>query len=277
MNAQLHIQTALRNNKTYLKNCYFTIPFKILNITEDKTATELKLMLMSSSPGILDEDHYNVKIELEEGCSLHLQTQSYQRLFSMKKGASQNMEVRMSKNSSFRYLPHPSVPHKAADFVATNKIFLSDSCKLIWGETVTCGRKLCGEMFEFTRYQNLTEIFVNGRLKVRENLLIKPSATDVAAIGQLEGYSHQASLIYIDETADIDKLISNINNWLLCQQNICFGVSALPVNGVAVRMLGNKAEQLFDIQKMIANSFFSIKNGEIPVIDTTDKSVRYAN
>ena len=53
MNAQLHIQTALRNGITYLKNCYATPPFKLANITEDKQSHELQLMLMSSSPGIL--------------------------------------------------------------------------------------------------------------------------------------------------------------------------------------------------------------------------------
>ena len=41
-------------------------------------------MLMSSSPGILDEDKYLMKIEVAEGCALKLHTQSYQRLFTMK-------------------------------------------------------------------------------------------------------------------------------------------------------------------------------------------------
>ena len=54
------------------------------NITEDKTGATLQLMLMSSSPGILDGDEYKIKIELEENCSLQLHTQSYQRLFNMK-------------------------------------------------------------------------------------------------------------------------------------------------------------------------------------------------
>ena len=277
MRASLHIKTALRNSKTYLKNCFFTTPFKIANITGDKTRSVLELMLMSSSPGILDGDEYELKIELEEGCSLKLQTQSYQRLFSMKKGASQNMEVNMSKGSSFFYLPHPSVPHKASDFVTTNKIYLSEKCTLVWGEVLTCGRKLSGEEFQFTRYQNLTEIFLNERLVVKENLLIKPLIINVRSIGQFEGYSHQASLIYIDEKAHINNLISNINNWLLCHEDICFGVSALPVNGVIIRMLGNKAEQLFNIQKMIAESFLLKEINNISINSICENRIIYAN
>ncbi|MCW3108704.1 MAG: urease accessory protein UreD [Segetibacter sp.] len=252
MNAFLHIQTALRNNKTFLKKAYHTTPFKIANITENKNDHGLKLMLMSSSPGILDGDEYQLKIELEEGCSLELQTQSYQRLFNMKKGASQNVEVHMGAGSSFCYLPHPSVPHKAADFVATNKIYLSGGCKLIWGEVLTCGRKLSGEAFQFTGYQNRTEIFLNERLVVKENLLIKPHIVNVNAIGQFEGYSHQASFIYIDEAADINELIPEIIEMLSVHENICFGVSALPVNGIVVRLLGYKGEQLYNCLQLIA-------------------------
>src|ERR1700712_3671256 len=118
MIAELHIQTALRDGKTYLKKAYHTTPFKIANITEDKSKHELHLMLMSSSPGILDGDEYKIKIDVAEGSSLSLHTQSYQRLFNTKDSASQSMEVYMENQSSFVYMPHPSVPHKSSSFVS---------------------------------------------------------------------------------------------------------------------------------------------------------------
>ncbi|MEJ7680968.1 MAG: urease accessory protein UreD [Segetibacter sp.] len=277
MISKLRLQTASRENKTYLKDCFHTTPFKILNVTENKSKNCLQLMLMSSSPGILDGDEYDWKIELAEGSILQLQTQSYQRLFNMKKGASQRMEVYMNKGSSFYFLPHPSVPHKSSDFVAVNKIYLSKGCKLIWGEVLTCGRKLSGEEFQFSRYQNLTEIFLNQRLAVKENLVIKPSIINVKAMGQFEGYSHQASLIYINETADISSLVSELNELLSGQKNICFGVSALPVNGVIVRLHGYKGEQLYYYLQMIAG-FFSNKEVEnILPQNIIQEPIQYAN
>ena len=264
MNAFLHIQAGFKNGKTYLKKAYYTTPFKLANITEDRIQPVLHLMLMSSSPGILDGDNYNVTIELEENCSLQLQTQSYQRLFNMKKGASQNVEVFLNKNASFCFLPHPSVPHTSSNFIAKNKIYLSDRCRLIWGEVLTCGRKLSGEEFQFTRYQSRTEIFINKRLAVKENLVIKPAIMNVKAIGQFEGFSHQASLIYMDEKANITGLIANINNWLLCLENICFGVSALPVNGIIVRLLGYRGEQLLDCINKITDLFLKKADNILP-------------
>jgi urease accessory protein len=251
MIARVHIETALKNDRTYLSNCFFTTPYKVVDITEDRSKNELNLMLMSSSPGILDGDELEMKVKLQENTTLHLQTQSYQRLFNMKKGASQIMEVRMDKGSSFSYLPQPTVPHKDSNFTAANNIYLSESCSLVWGEVITCGRKLNGEAFAFSKFHSITRIFLNGRLVVKENLLIEPSNINVHAVGQLEGYTHQASLIFIGEAAATKNLIENTNQKLNEQKDICFGVSSLQVGGIVVRIHGFKAEQLYSCLKAI--------------------------
>ncbi len=103
MIAALQITVALRNGISYLKEAYFTPPLKVANITEDKTANNLQIAIMSASPGILDGDDYQLKVSLEEGCTMQLHTQSYQRLFNMKTGARQLMEIYLQDNSSFVY------------------------------------------------------------------------------------------------------------------------------------------------------------------------------
>ena len=252
MIATLHIQTASRGNSTYLKNTYFTTPFKVANITEDKNANPLHLMLMSSSPGILDGDQYQLKIELAAGCSLQLHTQSYQRLFNMKQSASQTMEVLLSAGSAFYFLPHPAVPHAESVFRSTNKIWLEDGCSLVFGEILTCGRKLNGEVFQFSKYHNITEVYLQNKLVIKENLLIEPATINVNAIGQLEGFTHQASLIYLHATTEIKPLSKLVNGLLAEQKGIAFGISGAPINGLVIRILGNKAEQLYDCLKAIA-------------------------
>src|SRR3981189_2210537 len=107
MNAEVYIQVALREGITSLRRTYYTPPFKVANITEDKQDPLLRLMLMCSSPGILDGDDYSIRLEIGENSRMQLFTQSYQRLFQMKQGAVQSMEVRLEKGASFFYLPHP--------------------------------------------------------------------------------------------------------------------------------------------------------------------------
>jgi len=252
MNAHLHIQTADRNGITCLKQCYFTPPFKVANITEDKQAGPLHLMLMCSSPGVLEGDDYQLKINVAEGGHLQLHTQSYQRLFNMKTGARQRMEVYLQKGASFIYLPHPAVPHKQSTFITRNTIYLQENARLIWGEGLTCGRKGSGEQFEFVKYHSITDVYRNGRLAIRENLLVQPGITNVHAIGQWEGHSHQASMIILDKPEIINPAYTAINNYLQQQQHLTFGVSTLSNTGIIVRLLGHKAEQLYNCQHSIA-------------------------
>jgi urease accessory protein len=270
--SSLHIQTALRNGKTFLKNSFCNQPFKIADITEDRTAKNLNLMIMSSSPGILDGDKYEMKIELEGKTSLSVYTQSYQRLFQMRNGARQSLEVVMKPGSSFTYLPHPVVPHNGSSFVSENKIFMSPGCNLIWGEIFTCGRKLNGESFSFAGYHNITSIYLEKKLVVKENLMIRPALVNMNSIGQMEGFSHQASLIFIHENISIKQLVEDVRKLLLAEKGIVAGVTELPVNGLIVRMLGNKAEQLFDFVKRTSIGLQeAIKNKKDTVLNYADR------
>ena len=265
MIAKLYIKTGMRGNITFLEQAYNTHPFKVANITEDKKDVTLRLMLMSSSPGVLDGDTYRMKIDIAKSCSLDLKTQSYQRLFNMKTGASQHLEVQLKEEASFCYLPHPCVPHRSSVFSVHNKVLLSDHCRLIWGEVLTCGRKLNGEVFLFSKFHSKTEIFLNDKLLIKENILVRPSIIDINAIGQLEGYTHQATLIYLSEKADTLLLISRITTFLSGNNDISFGITAAPINGIILRILGFKAEELFNYLNIIASTFLISKQTEYAV------------
>ena len=196
----------------------------------------------------------------------------------MKHGASQRLRVQMARGSSFCFLPHPCVPHKDSSFTAINEIYLADQCSLIWGEVLTCGRKLSGEVFLFSKYHALTKIFIHNRLVIKENMLIQPTLTDVNALGQWEGFTHQASLIYLHEQAAVKPITNFLSTYLSKQPAIAFGITAAPVNGLIVRLLGHKAEQLHGCLKMIAQHL-SKEAYNPAIVDEIDpsKSISYAD
>jgi len=245
MIAALNIITQATNNITILKSSFFTTPLRVANITENKQAHALRLMLVSSSPGILDRDEYRINVTLGEGSAVELCTQSYQRIFTMKHQASQRMEVHMAPNSFLSYLPHPTVPHTDAVFKSVNRVYVGENCGLVFGEIITCGRKLNGEIFQFKKYHSLTEIYLLGKLVIKENLLVAPGEIDLQAIGQMEGYTHQATLIYLHPEAAVQMISTTLVNFLETQAGIQFGVTLAPVNGIIIRLLGQKAEQLY--------------------------------
>lgn len=104
----------------------------------------------------------------------------------------------------------------------------------------------------FSKYHNTTEIFLDNKLIVKENLLIEPATINLNALGQLEGFTHQASLIYLHASVEIKPLIDFLTEYLTDQAGIIFGITASSANGLIVRILGNKAEQLHSCLKTIA-------------------------
>jgi urease accessory protein len=258
MKAGVHIEIASAGNISFLKNAFAETPFKIANITEDKKNDPLHLVLMSSSPGILDGDEYHISFNLAAGTSLQLHTQAYQRLFQMNNYATQQLKVDVGADASFCYLPHPTVPHRQSSFISTNNFYLQKGSRLVFGEVLTCGRKLNDEQFLFSKYQSISNIYVEKRLAVKENLLMMPGLINVHAMGQLEGYSHQASFIYLQEDTNMQALQATLLVFLSAEKDMDAGISILPVNGLIIRLLGYGAEQLYDcLQKINAMLPFS--------------------
>ena len=253
MNSHLHIVAGYKNQKTYLKQSFCKQPFKVANITEDNKSGLLRLMIMSSSPGVLDNDHFIIEVLVEENAKVLLTTQGYQRLFTMSGHARQSMKVHVDNKGTFYFLPHPNVPHAASDFSSVNNIYLAGEHNLIWSEIITCGRKLSGEEFKFTRFHNVTNVYLHNKLVVKENVLIEPSKKNVHAIGQLEGYTHQSTLLFINDHVNLKKILKACEEFLSGMEGIAFGISTLPVNGMIIRILGQKGEELFNCNNKLAS------------------------
>lgn len=257
MISELKILTGVRSDNTYLKSAYCTRPFKVANVREERTDPVLRLMMMSSSPGMLDGDHYRLDIQVTAGASLQLKTQAYQRLFSMQNGARQEMKVDMAAGSSFTFLPHPLVPHHDAIYNGHTQLYLAENCRLIWGEIVTCGRKLNGEIFRFKKLKNLAEVYLHSKLVLRDHLLMEPENMNLATLGWMEDYTHQASLICFDTrpARQWAQVTEGIAAYLDQQEGVLGGVTVVHENGIMVRLLGHKGEQLFNCQHDLANIF----------------------
>jgi urease accessory protein len=246
MKAGVHIVTAPGLGRTVLQHLHCTAPFKVLNITEDRSQDPLHLMLMTSSPGILDRDQYALTITVAAGTRLQLHTQAYQRLFTMQQGAAQRMAVTVEEDAHFCFLPHPTVPHDQSVFTGYNRFLLGKNSTLIFGEILTCGRKLNGERFGLSKYQSITEVWRQDRLVIRENLLVQPDRSMPDGMGQMEGYSHQASLLWLSDAPDLAEARLRVQELLDTKTELASGVSATPINGLSVRLLGHGAEHLYD-------------------------------
>ena len=242
------LKTGLRN-QTILKDVYFTPPFNLVEVRENKKNHLLEMMVMSSSPGILNDDFYDINIEVINGSALNLQTQSYQRIFVSEKGTTHNMAILVGEDAYFSHAPHPVVPHKGARYTSKNTIHLKKSSTLLWSEILTCGRKYMaeGERFLFKKHHAITEIYVEGVLVFKDNLFVVPEEIDLNQFGQYEGYTHQGSLFFIAPDIDIAARIEEISQRLSSEMDISYGITKILDNAYLLRILGNEGEQLFKL------------------------------
>ena len=273
--ANLYIRAGFKEGKSYLMDSYVSVPFRITNVGQVKDDGSLYMMLGSSSPGLLDSDNHEIEINIEENSRFQLQTQSYQRLYNMKKGSSQTMKVSLAPNSSFCYVPHPVVPQESSIFRNRTVINLDKDCELILGEIVTCGRKnseniypnkkISGEIFKFTYFQNVTEIYFNDLLVLKDKIILEPKIHSVNTVIQLEEYTHQATFIYMNTKGShsICDLIEEVLGIIKDEENISFGVSEMAANGFVLRVLGNGGEQLFNCFQQIRDFFWDRKEDSV--------------
>ncbi|RBL88857.1 urease accessory protein UreD [Chitinophaga flava] len=249
---KLTLTSGYKNGRSWLKDTFYTRPFKIANVGIYKQDPALYLMVMSSSPGILDGDHYEIDIRLEKNSHLQLQSQSYQRLFNMKSGAFQQQRITMEEHSVFSYVQHPVVPHENAIFKTHTVVQMADNCHLTLGEIITCGRKHSGEVFRFSKFHSITEIFQRQKLIVKDNLLLQPQLLPMWAVGQMEGYTHQATLLHVNTGAyDMEALPAKLRLLLEHEQDMAFGISLSGTKCVVVRILGNGGEQLYNCLRRV--------------------------
>lgn len=261
MDCKLKITAGYRAGKSYMKDVFVSPPFRVVPVGQTMSDDAAYLMVMSSSPGILDGDHYDLHVEVEENARLQLQSQSYQRLFTMVGGASQQMQIVLNDNSSFAYVPHPIVPHADSTFRSIAKVEMGENCDLLMSEIITCGRKHHGEVFRFRHFQNLVEIRHQNRLILKDNVLLQPDLMQLGAMGQLEGYTHQGTLMYINtQKLPVDDLIEQFQEMLDGEPDMQCGISRIQRDGFVVRCLGNGGEQIYDCFQRIQNHVWDEKS-----------------
>lgn len=266
---KLDLKIGYKEGKTYLKDTYFTRPFRLANVGENRPDPALYIMIMSSSPGILDNDCYDIEILTEKNARLQLQTQSYQRLFKMQDGASQKMVIKLHEDSEISYIQHPIVPHEHSIFKSHNRVYMGNRTIFTYGEIITCGRKHSGEIFLFKKFQNLTEIYHNNKLIIKDNILIEPTLMNIDSIGQLEGYTHQATLLHVNtRNEDLESQVEYLHELLSHEEDLICGISRPIPNSIIIRVLGNGGEQLLDLFKQIEKYLWGLN---APLSQSTEK------
>ena len=120
---------------------------------------------------------------------------------------------------------------------------------LIYGEIVAIGRVANNERFEFRQFSSHLKVQLlqnNGQTKplVLDCIQWQPAQMKLTALSQMEGFSHQGSLVYLNlqkTSTEVKQIVQTLQQQE-SEKSILIGVSQLNEGGLIVRVLGHRAE-----------------------------------
>lgn len=259
MDAAIRLIVGAKEGRSYVRSLYTSPPFRVVSVGQLARDNAAHLMIMSTSPGVLSGDRYQIDLRVESGARLQLKSQSYQRIYDMDQHAEQRMCIEVCDGAHFSQVAHPIVPHRNSAFYATSLVELGEQSSFLQGEIITCGRKHHGEEFEFREFSNSVEVRSGGVLRLKDRVWLRPQQMPLQQIGLLEGYTHQGTLIYQTTTEiEIKELIEQIHEQLATASNtLKFGISQTHYPGFVIRLLGSGGEELFEALQSIQNKIWN--------------------
>ncbi|WP_426989318.1 urease accessory protein UreD [Pseudarthrobacter sp. Y6] len=205
------------------------------------------------NPGgaFLGADRFLVEVEVQDGASLVLTTQSATKVYRTPGSfAEQRMTLRLGKDSRLELLPDQLIAYREASYRQNTHITVRPSSSLVMAEVVTPGWSPDGAAFRYEELRLRTELWVVGPdgtdLLALDNLLIRPPLNDVTGMGFMEGFSHLGSLMVVDKR--VGQALADDLHGLTAGHDAHTGISltrtVAGTTGLVLRSLSNSTEEL---------------------------------
>jgi urease accessory protein len=151
--------------KTVLQRAFAASPARLLAPRNHGHAAWV--FLASLGGGLLDGDRLDVRVDVAEGASALLGTQSSTKIYRSPRGCSQRLDVEVGPGAALTLIPDPVVCFAGARYVQNIRVALGPDSSLLLLDGYTSGRSARGERWQFNEYvARTTVIRLGSRLLV---------------------------------------------------------------------------------------------------------------
>lgn len=202
--------------------------------------------LLQLGGGYIEGEKYKNTFKLKDEARAIITTQASSKVYKCVNNIKTEQEtiIELGRNSVLEYITDSVILYKDAIYKQVNNIYLDETSTLIYSDGITAGWSPEGENFKYNSVQLKSNVFVNNKLVLLDNLIVNPNDNDVTKLGFFEEYLNFGTLLVINENIDdkvIDELRDVIKNLNL---PIDFGISRLEVSGFVLRVLGNLTQHI---------------------------------
>jgi len=202
--------------------------------------------LLQLGGGYIEGEKYKNRFKLKDNARAIITTQAAAKVYKCLNNimTQQETEIELGKNSVLEYITDNVILYKDAIYKQVNNIYLDKSSTLIYSDGITSGWSPEGENFKYRSVQLKSNVYVNNKLVLLDNLIVNPNNNDVTRLGFFEEYLNFGTLLVINKNID-DKVIDELRG-VIEKQNlpIDFGISKLEINGFVLRVLGNLTQHI---------------------------------
>ena len=244
-----------KNGKTVISEKRFNGLIKVsptIHLDSEKIST---YFIVGLGGGYVEGEKYKYSITQKEDTRAIITTQSSTKVYKCENNnrTEQVTTINLEKNSILEYITDSVILYKNAIYKQVNNIYMDDSSTLIYSDGITSGWSKDGDAFQYSNVQLKTNVYLNNKLVLLDNLLLDPKRNDVTKLGFFEGYKNFGTLLVINKNINaqtIEDLRNEIKNLNL---PIYFGISELEVNGFVLRVLGNLTQNIESAIKLCHN------------------------
>ncbi|MFZ5641918.1 MAG: urease accessory protein UreD [Bacillota bacterium] len=242
---ELRLRLGVKGGRTVIKDVYNRVPLKIAKpFYLEPESGEIFLYQMNPSGGMVQGDDYRQEIELERGARAFLTTQSATKIYRTPDSSARQVNLfKVGEGALLEYFPDPVIPFAASRFFGETEVYLSRDSVAFLAEVVTPGRVKRNEVFHYEYYHSRTKVYWDGDLILWDNWRLVTAKRDLRSLGIYDGFTHQGNLFIFAEQVNRD-LADKLHELISGNNEIIGGASLTVKNGIAVRLLGMRADRV---------------------------------
>lgn len=202
--------------------------------------------LLQLGGGFVEGEKYKNTFTLKKDSRAIITTQASTKVFKCTNGKTteQHTIINLEAGSILEYITDTVILYKDSIYKQVNDIYLAEDSTFIYSDGITSGWSPEGEGFKYNKVQLKSNVYVNNKLILLDNLIINPMEHDVSKLGFFEDFLCFGTLLVINKNISseiIEILRDELKKSML---PIDFGISQLEVNGFVLRVLGNLTQHV---------------------------------
>lgn len=234
----LNLLVRRKGNKTIIAHCYYEGALKVTRpvYLEEESPT---IYLIHVGGGYVDGDRYSTNLIVEEGAGISVTTQSYTKVYKTPNfPVVQETSITLKEDSLLEFMPDPLIAYEGARYVQNTVVHMEEGSCLFYSDITTPGWSEGGAPFQYDSIRSKLKVYMGKRIILFDHLLLEPNS-GITHLMQLEQYTHMGTFIIIHKQAEKnfgDNLYEHLQDYV---NDGRMGISALPENGVIIRVLAN--------------------------------------